>query len=221
MMGRLFKENGLSIALLVLFAITLIGQFLTGFAEYNEDLKTHNKPQITHPQYLTSGHFLEAVFENMESEFLQMAVYVVFTVFLFQKGSSESKTPGTVHRVDLILKDNPDKENTPWAIKKGGIYLLIYQNSLSLAFVLLFLISFFLHAYGGAKDYNQNQLEHNLPTVSLPEFMTTSRFWFESLQNWQSEFFSIAMMVLLSIFLRQKGSPESKPVDAPHSQTGE
>lgn len=219
-MNRFFKENGLSIALLTMFAVTLIGQFLTGFAEYNDDLKEHFQMPITYSQYLTSGHFIEAVFENMESEFLQMAVYVVFTIFLFQKGSSESKKPGTTQRVDLIVADSPDKEKQPWAVRKGGIYLLIYQNSLSLAFGVLFLISFVLHAVGGAKEYNQDQLRHQLPTVSTTEFMTTSRFWFESFQNWQSEFFSIAMMVLLSIFLRQKGSPESKPVDAPHDETG-
>jgi succinate dehydrogenase hydrophobic anchor subunit len=105
-------------------------------------------------------------------------------------------------------------------VRRGGLVLRLYEHSLSLAFLLLFLVSFTLHAASGARHYSEEQLEHGAPGVSMWEYLGTSRFWFESFQNWQSEFVAIGAMVVLSIFLRQKGSPESKPVDSPHSQTG-
>ena len=105
-------------------------------------------------------------------------------------------------------------------VKRGGLGLKLYQNSLSIVLFALFLASFALHAYGGAKEFSEEQIEHGEPAVSTVEYMGTSRFWFESFQNWQSEFLSIGVMVLFSVYLRQKGSPESKPVDAAHSDTG-
>lgn len=219
-MRRFLHENGLSTALFALFAFSLVGQYLTGWNEYNDDQKLHNQPLVTLTGYLGTGHFIEALFENWESEFLQMGAYVVLTVFLFQKGSSESKKPDAVERVDVIPESAKRNKDAPWAVRRGGFALKIYRNSLSLAFFLLFFISFILHGIGGAKDYNDEQREHNAPPVSTLGYMQTSRFWFESFQNWQSEFFSIAMMVVLSIYLRQQGSPESKPVDAAHDETG-
>jgi hypothetical protein len=217
---RFLRNNGLSLVLFALFFFSLIGQYFTGWKEYNDDQKVHNQPQVGLVEYLGEGHFIEAVFENWESEFLQMGMYVVLTIFLYQKGSSESKQPGTIAGVDIIPEKNLLDENTPSPVKRGGLSLKIYQNSLSIVFFLLFLVSFVLHGIGGAKDYNQQQSEHNQPQVSTMEYMTTSRFWFESFQNWQSEFLSIGLMVVLSIFLRQKGSPESKPVYAPNFETG-
>ena len=215
-----FRNNGLSVVLFALFFFSFIGQYLTGWKEYNGDQKAHNQPQVGAVEYLGEGHFIEAVFENWESEFLQMGMYIVLTIFLYQKGSSESKTPGTIAGVDII----PDKdllgEDAPSPVKRGRLSLKIYQNSLSIVFFLVFFISFALHGIGGAKVYNEEQSEHNQPQVTTIEYMTASRFWFESFQNWQSEFLSIGAMVVLSIFLRQKGSPESKPVDAAHSDTG-
>ena len=219
-MRRVLRENGLSIALFLLFFFSLAGQSLTGHKEYNDDQQEHGQPTASFGEYLKSGHFIEATFENWESEFLQMSAYVVFTIFLFQKGSSESKKPDTVERVDLISKQSRKEKDTPWPVRRGGFVLKLYENSLALAFILLFLGSFLLHAYGGVQEYNQEQLEHGGQSISMMQYMGTSRFWFESFQNWQSEFFSIGAMVVLSIFLRQKGSPESKPVDSPHSDTG-
>lgn len=219
-MRRIFRDNGLSIVLFLLFIFSLAGQSLTGHKEYNEDQQEHGQPTSTFGEYLTSGHFVEATFENWESEFLQMAAYVVFTIFLFQKGSSESKQPDTLERVDLIPKESRKEKDAPWPVRRGGFVLKLYENSLALAFILLFIGSFFLHAAGGAKEYTQEQLEHGGQPVTMMQYMGTSRFWFESFQNWQSEFFSIGLMVVLTIFLRQKGSPESKPVDSPHSETG-
>lgn len=219
-MRRIFRENGLSITLFLLFLFSLVGQSITGYHEYNQDQQEHGQPTSGFGEYLSSGHFIEAVFENWESEFLQMGAYVLLTVFLFQKGSSESKKPGATERVDIIPKQSLKEKDTPWPVRKGGFVLKLYENSLALAFLLLFLGSFILHAYGGADEYNQDQLEHGGQTVSCIQYVGTARFWFESFQNWQSEFFSIGLMVVLSIWLRQKGSPESKPVDSPHSETG-
>ncbi len=219
-MRRFFHNNGLSIALFALFFFSVAGQYLTGFNEYNDDLQQHHQPSVGYVEYLGEGHFIEAIFENWESEFLQMGMYVVLTVFLFQKGSSESKTPDTTERVDIIPEEKLLAENAPAPVRRGGWRLKIYQNSLSIALLSLFLISFVLHGVGGAMEYNKEQIEHHEPTITTVEFMETSQFWFQSFQNWQSEFLSIGVMVVLSIFLRQKGSPESKPVDAPHDETG-
>lgn len=220
-MRDFFRNNGLTIVMFSIFAFSLIGQFLTGHAEHNSEQIDHRQPTVGYAEYATEGHFIESVFENWESEFLQMAAYVFLTVFLYQKGSSESKQPGRVERVDVIPEEAKDNPESPYPVRRGGWMLTLYQNSLSLAFLLLFLISFALHAAGGASDYNQEQAEHGSgPPVTTLEYMETSRFWFESFQNWQSEFLSIGLMVVLSIFLRQKGSPESKPVDAPYSDTG-
>jgi len=200
--------------------ISIILMSITGWDNYNEEQTEHGKSKVDYFSYLGSGNFKEAVMENMESEFLQMFVYVLFTAFLFQKGSSESKKPEGKEAVDKDPRLAEIKKDTPWPVKKGGFILKIYENSLSLAFLLLFLISFLLHAIGGAEDYNSEEISHGGEPISLLEYFETSRFWFESFQNWQSEFFSIAMMVILSIFLRQRGSPESKPVDSPNSKTG-
>lgn len=220
-MRQFFKNNGLSIVLFGLFFFALVGQYFTGFNEYNEDNRAHYQPTVSHIEYFGSGHFIEAVFENWESEFLQMGMYVVLTIFLYQKGSSESKEPGTIDRVDVIPEDAKNKKDAPFAVRRGGFLLKLYQNSLSIALFTFFALSLILHAYGGAKVYNQDQAAHGeTETVTTLQYMETSRFWFESFQNWQSEFLSIGLMVVLSIFLRQKGSPESKPVDAAHSDTG-
>jgi hypothetical protein len=189
---------------------------------YNQDRQDHGRPALTYGQYLRTGHFVEATFENWESEFLQMTSYVLLTVFLFQKGSSESKDPDKVERVDVVPEQSRKEKDTPWPVRRGGWVLKLYENSLSLALLLLFIVSFALHAVGGVEEYNQDQFEHGRggQALSVIEYVGTSRFWFESFQNWQSEFFSIGAMVVLSIWLRQKGSPESKPVDSPHSETG-
>ncbi|HEX8456701.1 MAG TPA: DUF6766 family protein [Pyrinomonadaceae bacterium] len=223
-MGRFFRNNGLSLVLFILFFLTLIvGQSIVGQREFNNDQQEHGQPTVAYTEYLATPHFLEATMENWESEFLQMFIFIVLTVFLYQKGSAESKDPDKQEAVDREPQAGSDKPGVPWPVRRGGLVLKLYENSLSLAFLLMFLLSFYLHAVGGAGEYNQDQFEHGAAgqrTTALA-YMTTSRFWFESLQNWQSEFFSIGLMVLLTIWLRQKGSPESKPVDAPHDQTGD
>ncbi len=221
-MRRLLRENGLSIVWFGMFFVTLVfGQSAVGQREYNNDQREHGQAEVSFVEYLGSAHFVEATMENWESEFLQMFLFVVLTVFLYQKGSAESKKIDEEEDVDRDPRQSKHKKDAPWPVRKGGLVLKLYENSLSLAFLLLFLACLFLHAAGGARVYNEDQAEHGGgERVSTLTYMTTSRFWFESLQNWQSEFLSVGMMVMLSIWLRQKGSPESKPVDAPHGETG-
>ena len=219
-MKHKLREYGLSITLLGLFFVIQVGLSLVGQRQYNHEQADHGQPAVSYFEYLRSPAFLEATMENWESEFLQMFAYVLLTAFLFQKGSAESKDPEKQEAVDRDPRQSRDVENAPWPVRKGGIVLKLYENSLSIALFLLFAIAFVLHAVGGAKVYSQQQTAHGEQAVTVVQYLGTAQFWFESLQNWQSEFFSIGILVLLSIFLRQKGSPESKPVDSPHSMTG-
>ena len=215
---RWLYENSLLLVITLLVLGTLAGQVLTGWHDYNDERQQMELAALSLGGYLQSGHFLEATFENWESEFLQMGVYVLLTVGLRQKGSSESKKLYEEEEGDA----EPDsrKKDAPWPVRQGGWVLALYRNSLSLAFFGLFLASFYLHAKGGAEVYSIEQLHDGKPPVGTLEYMATARFWFESLQNWQSEFVSILSIVGLSIFLRQHGSPQSKPVDAPNDETG-
>jgi hypothetical protein len=220
-MRKVLRNNGLSIVFGLLFLFFWGAQAVAGHLEYNEDQREHGQPTIDFARYLTSSHFVEATMENWESEFLQMFAFVVLTIFLFQKGSAESKKLDEEEPVDRDPRKSRNKKDAPGPVKKGGLILTLYENSLALVFLLLFIGSLLLHAAGGAAHYNQEQQEHGVMTaVSTLGYMGTSRFWFESFQNWQSEFLSVLGMVVFSIFLRQRGSPESKPVDSPHSETG-
>jgi hypothetical protein len=217
---RLLRDNGLSLVLFGLFLLSLVGQALAGHRHFNDEQIAHQQPTVTISEYLRSGEFIEATAENWESEFLQMGAYVLFTCFLFQRGSSESKKIGSSEPVDRDPRQAKNKRGVPWPVRRGGWVLRLYSHSLSLAFMLLFAVSFVAHAIGGARAHNEEELAHGGQAVSVLEYLGSSQFWFESFQNWQSEFLAIGMMVVLSIFLRQRGSPESKPVDAPHRQTG-
>jgi hypothetical protein len=215
-----WHDNGLSIVLTLLFVVSMGGQIVTGWRAYNADQRAHGEPVVSLARYLGTGHFGEATFENLESEFLQMAFYVVLTAFLYQRGSSESKRPDVIELVDLDPRDSSEDENAPWPVRRGGLVLLLYENSLSLTFAALFLLSFVMHAWTGSVEYSAEQLAHGESAVTVWEYVGTPQFWFESFQNWQSEFLSLAAMVILTIFLRQRGSPESKPVAAPTWDTG-
>ena len=217
--ASVWHDHGLSITLLVLFLATMSGQAVAGWGAYNEEQRQHAEATVSFAEYLRTGHFGEATFENWESEFLQMAFYVLLTVFLYQRGSSESKRPDVLEMVDLDPRESSNKESAPWPVRRGGFILVLYENSLSIAFAVLFLLSFALHAVTGVRAHNAEQLAHGEPAMPLMEFVSGSQFWFESFQNWQSEFLSLFAMVVLSIFLRQRGSPESKPVDAPVWET--
>jgi len=213
------KKNGLTLVFTLLFLLSLVGQFFSGFNEHNNDLEENGQAHISLSKYFTSGHFLQATFENWESEFLQMTLFVVLTIFLYQKGSSESKSVDGPEEVDR--EPSPKRKDAPWPVRTGGWVLLVYKHSLSIVLALLFLVSFILHFYGSLQDFNEGQLIHGRPEINASSYLSNSKFWFESFQNWQSEFLSVVAIVACSIYLRQKGSPQSKPVDAPHAETGE
>ncbi|MCC2546055.1 hypothetical protein LJY25_06330 [Hymenobacter sp. BT175] len=216
---RFLYENSLLLVVLLLTIGALIGQVLTGWHEHNQELEDMQHAPLALGQYLQSGHFLEATFENWESEFLQMGLFVMLSIWLRQRGSSESKKLYEEEEVDR--EPDAGKKDAPWPVRAGGLVLRLYKNSLSIAFFLLFFASLWLHAHGGAKVFSQEEMDQGRAAVDTWEYMTTSRFWFESFQNWQSEFLSILSIVGFSIFLRQHKSPQSKPVDASHSETGE
>ncbi len=218
-MKKFLRNNGLSIAFLSMFFISLLGQILTGFAEYNKQNTEEGGTPVSMGAYLHSGHFLQSTFENWESEFLQMALFVVLTISLRQKGSSESKKMKGKDEVDR--EPSPNRKGAPWPVKTGGFILAIYKHSLSLSLFLLFIISFLLHFYGSYKDENHELMLKHLPQETAAHYIVDPRFWFESFQNWQSEFLSVFAIIVLSIYLRQKGSPQSKPVDASNDETGE
>lgn len=214
------RNNGLSIAMFLLFAISLVGQVAAGHRVHNADQQEHGQPAVQLGEYLRSGHFIEAVFENWESEFLQMAAFVVLTAYLYQKGSPESRKLEGEPDLDKHPRQSR-KKDSPWPVHRGGLLLTLYSHSFSVALFLLFAVSFLLHAAGGAREYNQELLEHGAGvSVTVLNYVGTSRFWFESFQNWQSEFLSVGVLIVLSVFLRERYSPESKPVADPHDETG-
>ncbi|HEX9996886.1 MAG TPA: DUF6766 family protein [Abditibacterium sp.] len=215
-----WRDNGLSIVVGAIFLVCLVGQTITGWHDHNNEQRLHREAPDSLGQYMRSGDYFEAIFENWESEFLQMGAYIVLTVALFQRGSAESKDPDKSETVDENPTEKKDDPNAPGPVRAGGWKLQIYSYSLSLAFLGLFLASFIGHAIGGASAYSEELKQFGQAPVSTLQYLGTARFWFESLQNWQSEFLAVLAIVVLTIHLRQQGSPESKPVAAPHSQTG-
>ncbi|CAN7304793.1 hypothetical protein LJR143_001423 [Pseudoxanthomonas sp. LjRoot143] len=209
------RRNGLSILVLLFMLATWLGQILTGHVVYNEELSDAGAGTLSLLAYLGSGHFVSATFENWESEFLQMGMYVLLSVSLRQKGSAESR-PLDPDQEEERIEAGP----TPSPVRAGGVWLKLYEHSLAIAFAVLFLLSFVLHLEGSWRHENvQRKLEGQVP-VAVWDHLASAQFWFESFQNWQSEFLAVAALVLLTIFLRQKDSPQSKPVSAPHRQTG-
>jgi hypothetical protein len=206
-MARFFRDNGLTIVLMLLFLGSIVGQWIAGWIAENDELARHGGATLTLSGYLVDPNFVSAVFENWESEFLQMSAYVVLTAILFQRGSAES--------------NDPDQKTEREGDRVGrGLGRWIYAHSLGLALFVLFLMSFLIHWVSSADAAAEEALRHGDDPVGRLEYLGDAQLWFESFQNWQSEFLSTALLVVLSIFLRQRGSPESKPVQAPHSETG-
>lgn len=216
---RTLRDRGLSIALLGIFLSLLFAHSVAGWWSHQREQALHGRPPGTYLDFLKSGDFHESLAENWESEFLQMAAFVLLAVYLYQRGSSESKDPDKPEPVDEEPATT-SSSSAPWPVRQGGLVLWIYAHSLSLAFLLLFGASFGLHALGGCEAYNDELRMHGRSDIGVSEYMGTSRFWFESLENWQSEFLAIFCMVVFTIYLRERGSPQSKPVNAPHDQTG-
>jgi hypothetical protein len=220
-MGKRIRNCSLTLVLILFFLISIWGQFENGFQSYNHDLKSKKIPVLqTQVQYLTSGHFISSVSENMESEFLQMSLFVFLTTFLLQKGSAESKKPDEEKTASDFVSDQNENEFSKQQRRRHPFLWRLYENSLTLSLLALFLFFFFAHAYGSLEMINQGRLVEGEPALGFWQVFRETEFWFESFQNWQSEFFSIAIMGLLSIFLRQKGSPQSKKLTDPHWKTG-
>jgi hypothetical protein len=214
------RDRALTLVTMGLFLLFLAGQFVTGFNEYNASQAEHGQVMVDMAGYFRTGHPWEALFENWESEFLQMAVFVLLTTFLMQKGSPESRRPGVRELVDADPRDFAGEPGVPWPVRRGGWVLRIYENSLGLAFVLMFLLTWAGHAAGGFAEFAADEVLHGQARPTFAGYLQSARFWFESFQNWQSEFLSIASMVWLAVYLRQRYSPESKPVHAAHDETG-
>ena len=218
---RWLREHGLLLVNGALFVAFLVGMTVTGWHVASNEAVRHGESAEPFSAYLTSGDFYEAVFENWESEFLQMGSYVVLTVFLFQKGSSESKPLTKPAPQDEDPRKHRSDPRAPWPVRRGGLPLLVYENSLLIVFVVMFLGSFLAHAASGAAAYSDELAMHGDAPVTMIGYLGTAQFWFESLQNWQSEFMVVALLIAASVYLRQRGSPESKPVAAPHDETGD
>ena len=209
------RANGLSLTLAAIFLACLGGQWLSGWIVWNEELVRQGQDPLTLWVYASSGHFVSATFENWESEFLQMGMYVLLTGWLRQRGSAESR-PLDPAEEDEKIAPGPK----PWPLRAGRFWRALYAHSLSLALFALFAAAFVGHAFGSWQHENVQRAMEGRAAVGLQQYLGGARFWFESLQNWQSEFLAVLALVVLSIFLREDKSPESKPLEAPHSQTG-
>ncbi|MDR6955548.1 glycerol uptake facilitator-like aquaporin [Ancylobacter sp. 3268] len=210
-MRTFLRNNGLSLALGAMFLVSVAGMVLAGQAAFNKELAEHRQAAMSLMAYLATGEFLSALFENWESEFLQMATYVVFTAMLFQRGSAESRDPDEPFRPD---------DRVPWRARHP-LAAWLYAHSLGLALALLFIASFLLHWWFSMVAANAQALRHGSEIETMWSHLRDPQLWFESFQNWQSEFLSTFVLVVLSIFLRHQGSPESKPVAATNSETGD
>jgi hypothetical protein len=221
-MRRLLKENSLSIVFLLLFLAAITGQAIAGHADFNEEQVRHGDPEISLGRYVVSSDFGVAVMENWQSEYLQFTLFVVLTVWLLQRGSPESKElhkSGLESDEDQKVGEHAVSSSPRWA-KLGGIRRTIYENSLLLVMGTIWLGTWFAQSVTGLAQFNSERLDHQMATVGWWTYLGKADFWEKTLQNWQSEFLAVGSMAILAVYLRQRGSPESKPVGAPHSATG-
>ena len=221
-MRSVWREQGLAIFFGLIFLAALIGQALTGVAEYNNEQVTAGLEQINLGQYVTSSSFAVDVAENWQSEYLQFLLYIYATVWLLQKGSPESKPLGKQGREsdkEQKVAEHADENSPNWA-RTRGFRLALYSRSLGVVMGLIFACSWLAQSIAGRSAFNEQQLSQLQDPVSWLGYVVSSDFWNRTLQNWQSEFLAVGSMVVFSIYLRQRGSPESKPVGTPHSATG-
>ena len=221
-MRRFLRENSLSIVFLVLFLGALSGQAVAGHADYNYEAVQHGSPEISMARYLVSSDFGVDVMENWQSEYLQFTLMILLTVWLLQRGSPESKSLDQSGREsDQRQKVGPyAQRNSPRWAKVNGIRRKLYENSLVLVMGTIWLGTWSAQSVTGRIEYNSTRLDHQMAPVSWWHYVGTPDFWDKTLQNWQSEFLAIGSMAILAVYLRQRGSPESKPVGAPHESTG-
>jgi hypothetical protein len=221
-MRRFLRENSLSIVFLALFLAALCGQAVAGHAEFNDLADAHGGPHITLARYVVSSDFGSAVMENWQSEYLQFTLMILLTVWLLQRGSPESKPLDQAGgESDQAQKVGPyAQQNSPRWAKVSGIRRTIYENSLVIVMGTFWLGTWLAQSVTGVVEYNSERLDHQQDPVAWSHYLTSATFWQNTLQNWQSEFLAVGSMAILAVYLRQRGSPESKPVGAPHSSTG-
>jgi hypothetical protein len=215
------RENGLTLFFTALFAGTLIAQALVGHAEFNHQQYAHHDDAISLGRFVTSSVFWVDVMENWQSEYLQFTLFILATVWLIQRGSTESKEPGKEggeSDKDQKVGRHADSDSPRWA-GTGGLRTLVFSNSLVALMALIWLGSWFAQAVTGRVEYNANQLDHQEAALSLGQYLGSSDFWNRTLQNWQSEFLAVGSMAIFSVYLRQRGSSQSKPVGSSHETT--
>ena len=218
---RPIRDNGLSILFGALFLLALLGQSVAGWLENNEKLQSHGQPAEAFTAFVTSSDFVVDVAENWQSEFLQFFVFIIATIWLVQRGSPESKKPGDEGvgtDEEQKVGRHADPDSPEWA-RVRGIRRTIFSNSLLLTMGAVFVLSWFAQSLAGLVVANEENAQHGEPLMSWVGYLASPDFWNRTLQNWQSEFLAVGAMIALSIFLRQRGSSESKPVGAPHHAT--
>ena len=221
-MRRILREQSLTLFFGGIFLAALAGQAIAGHAEYNQEQLAHGEAAITFGRYLTSSDFWMAVMENWQSEYLQFMLFMLATVWLIQRGSPESKEPdqeGVETKKEQKIEHAAETDSPAWA-RPGGLRTAIYSNSLLILMTTIFLGSWFAQSVTGWTEFNSQQQAHHEAAVSWLTYIGSANFWEHTLENWQSEFLAVGSFAAFTIFLRQRGSPESKPVGAPHTATG-
>jgi hypothetical protein len=219
---RFLTCNALTLFFLLILGLALVGQAVSGLVQFNEGQLSSGGAQISLGRYLTSSQFATDVAENWQSEFLQFFLFITVTVWLVQRGSPESKKPGEQgleSEEQQKIGAHATEKSPRWAAA-GGWRTGLYSHSLGLVMGAIFLLSWLAQSVAGQVTYNAEQLAEYQDPVSWTGYVTSADFWNRSLQNWQSEFLAVASMCVLSIYLRQRGSPESKPVGSAHEATG-
>jgi hypothetical protein len=220
---RFLRDHGISLFFGSILLASLIGQSFAGLHQFNAEAMEHHAGTYSWFRYVTSSEFGGDVLENWQSEFLQFFLYIFATVWLLERGSSESKGGDDIG----LMSDQSQfvggfaKPNSPAWARVNGLRRRVYENSLALAMLLCFIGSWLGQSLTDWRAYNHDQLDHDGSTISWGEYWANADFWDRSLQNWQSEFLAIGTMAVFAVYLRQRGSPESKPVGAPHDATGE
>lgn len=221
-MRTFLRNNSLSLVFLGLFLAALVFQSIAGLADFNEDQVRHGDPQMSYGRYLVSSEFATAVMENWQSEYLQFTLYVLLTVWLVQRGSPESKEvdkTGGESDEEQKVGEHAEPGSPRWA-RIGGVRRKLYENSLVIVMAAIWIGTWLAQSLTGVTEYNTDRLDHHEAPVSWAAYLTKPDFWEKTLQNWQSEFLAVGSMAILAVYLRQRGSPESKPVGAPHHATG-
>jgi hypothetical protein len=218
---RFLYDNGLTLAFLALFLGSLVGHAIAGHEVFNDEQDRHQAEQISLGRYLTSSDFAAAVTENWQSEYLQFALLIFLTIWLVQRGSTESKKPGKEgleSPKEQKIGEHAPPDAPRWA-RVGGVRTFLYSNSLLIVMGLFWVGSWFAQSVAGMSEFNEDRLSHQEDSLSWVSYIGTASFWERTLQNWQSEFLAVASMAIFAVYLRQRGSPESKPVGESHATT--